>query len=374
MGILLRNWHLKLSAILLSTVLYTGLVFSGSFTGRRDPGPRRADQASRDVFVLTGDLGFVEVDYRVSNDQAGVIAAGLRRRPSTSPRTTWTGRRSHSSCPVEVTTDLDGRRDPVGRARRRSGSRSTASRSDPCRSRSIAGRSRGPRDRRAGRQRRRGRGPRTRVGRRPGRPGGRVRRHPGVGDRRQRAGPVTPVDVRGQPVGPASSRSTRRWSRSRSTCEPVETETTVAVRPMIERHAGARLRARGDRRRAVGGHARRPAGGARRDHVITTEPISIDGLSADEDFEVELRAPGGRAPRRRRADVGHRDRDDRSVGLEPNVRRRRRVHRAPGKCVPAAARPGVGHAQRRGRGALGPQRGGPDADLDAAGWHREPTT
>ena len=40
MGILLRNWHLKLSAVLLSTVLYTGLVFSGSFTDVDDPGPR----------------------------------------------------------------------------------------------------------------------------------------------------------------------------------------------------------------------------------------------------------------------------------------------------------------------------------------------
>ena len=29
---LLRNWHLKLSAVLLATVLYTGLVFSGSFS------------------------------------------------------------------------------------------------------------------------------------------------------------------------------------------------------------------------------------------------------------------------------------------------------------------------------------------------------
>ena len=32
MNILLRNWHLKLSAVLLAMVLYTGLVFSGSFS------------------------------------------------------------------------------------------------------------------------------------------------------------------------------------------------------------------------------------------------------------------------------------------------------------------------------------------------------
>ena len=50
MGFLLRNWHLKLSAVALSTVLYTGLVFSGSLPESRlelpvrttgQPEPRR---------------------------------------------------------------------------------------------------------------------------------------------------------------------------------------------------------------------------------------------------------------------------------------------------------------------------------------------
>src|SRR5918997_842451 len=52
MRFLLRNWHLKLSAVLLATVLYTGLVFSGSFTDST-----------------------LEVRYRVANEQAAAVTA-----------------------------------------------------------------------------------------------------------------------------------------------------------------------------------------------------------------------------------------------------------------------------------------------------------
>jgi len=76
MRILLRNWHLKLSAVLLATVLYTGLVFSGSFT---DLGPLDVpiEQSNQPINsqVLSGDLGTVEVRYRTSNDLAGTIGA-----------------------------------------------------------------------------------------------------------------------------------------------------------------------------------------------------------------------------------------------------------------------------------------------------------
>lgn len=66
MRILLRNWHLKLSAILLATVLYTGLVFSGQFS--------ESDISVRVVgvnppassIVMSGDLGLVEVQYRTA--------------------------------------------------------------------------------------------------------------------------------------------------------------------------------------------------------------------------------------------------------------------------------------------------------------------
>lgn len=75
MGWLLRNWHIKLSAVLLATVLYTGLVFSGSFS--EDELQVRIDQAnvSRDAFVLSGDLGLVQVRYRASADAPANLSA-----------------------------------------------------------------------------------------------------------------------------------------------------------------------------------------------------------------------------------------------------------------------------------------------------------
>ena len=81
MRFLLRNWHLKLSAVLLATVLYTGLVFSGSFSEESIDIRVEQENASRDVFVLSGDLGLVEVRYRVANDAtAGVDAEDFTAR------------------------------------------------------------------------------------------------------------------------------------------------------------------------------------------------------------------------------------------------------------------------------------------------------
>lgn len=68
MGLLLRNWHLKLSAVLLATVLYTGLVFSGSFSEStirvRITGVNPPDSS----IVMSGDLGLTEVRYRTARD------------------------------------------------------------------------------------------------------------------------------------------------------------------------------------------------------------------------------------------------------------------------------------------------------------------
>lgn len=75
MGILLRHWHLKLSAVLLATVLYTGLVFSGSFSDDSIDLRVEQENASRDIFVLTGDLGLVEVRYRVANEDSTTVDA-----------------------------------------------------------------------------------------------------------------------------------------------------------------------------------------------------------------------------------------------------------------------------------------------------------
>ncbi len=70
MAWLVRNWQLKLAAVAVSTILYTGLVFSGTFTDESIRIRIEQENVSRDVFVLSGDLGFVEVRYRVANDQA----------------------------------------------------------------------------------------------------------------------------------------------------------------------------------------------------------------------------------------------------------------------------------------------------------------
>lgn len=70
MGWLVRNWHLKLAAIAVATVLYTGLVYSGTFSDESIRVRIEQVNVSRDAFVLSGDLGLVEVRYRVANDQA----------------------------------------------------------------------------------------------------------------------------------------------------------------------------------------------------------------------------------------------------------------------------------------------------------------
>lgn len=67
---LVRNWHLKLAAVAVATVLYSGLVFSGTFSDETVSVRIEQANVSRDAFVLSGDLGRVEVRYRVANDQA----------------------------------------------------------------------------------------------------------------------------------------------------------------------------------------------------------------------------------------------------------------------------------------------------------------
>jgi YbbR domain-containing protein len=75
MGFLLRNWHLKLSAVLLATVLYTGIVFSGAFDD--DDIQVRIEQVNQppNSYVLSSDLGFVEVRYRASRELLGTVVA-----------------------------------------------------------------------------------------------------------------------------------------------------------------------------------------------------------------------------------------------------------------------------------------------------------
>lgn len=70
MTLLLRNWHLKLGAVALATVLYTGLVFSGSFSESTIQVPVVVTNQPGTAFVLSGDPGTVQVRYRAEADLA----------------------------------------------------------------------------------------------------------------------------------------------------------------------------------------------------------------------------------------------------------------------------------------------------------------
>jgi YbbR domain-containing protein len=75
MRFVFRNWHLKLGAVALATVLYTGLVFSGSFTTDTIAVPiTTTGQPAGNWFLLnTTQLGSVELRYRVATDAAREI-------------------------------------------------------------------------------------------------------------------------------------------------------------------------------------------------------------------------------------------------------------------------------------------------------------
>lgn len=108
MRLLLRNWHLKLSSVLLATVLYTGLVFSGSFSDADIQVRVDQENASRDSFVLTGDLGSVTVNYRVSNEVAGRIVADSFQASVDLSDYDMERSPQPQQLPIEVRTDLDG--------------------------------------------------------------------------------------------------------------------------------------------------------------------------------------------------------------------------------------------------------------------------
>ena len=69
MAWLFRNWALKLGALALATVLYTGLVFSGSFSDKTLPGvPVTALGQPEATYLLTQQLGAVDIRYRSATD------------------------------------------------------------------------------------------------------------------------------------------------------------------------------------------------------------------------------------------------------------------------------------------------------------------
>lgn len=75
MGWLVRNWHLKLSAVLLATVLYTGLVFSGEFSQDQVQLTVGITGQPAESAVLSGTPGAVDVTYRAPNDVTGTLSS-----------------------------------------------------------------------------------------------------------------------------------------------------------------------------------------------------------------------------------------------------------------------------------------------------------
>jgi YbbR domain-containing protein len=71
---LFRNWHLKLGALALATVLYTGFVYSGSFSEQTFSGvPVEAINQPTAAYPLTQNLGTVDVRYRLAADAASRV-------------------------------------------------------------------------------------------------------------------------------------------------------------------------------------------------------------------------------------------------------------------------------------------------------------
>jgi YbbR domain-containing protein len=290
-GILLRNWHLKLSAILLSTVLYTGLVFSGSFSDDEVQVRITQTNASRDAYVLTGDLGFVTVTYRVANEQAGAIAADAFQ--ATVDLSAYDMERSPEpqQLPVEVTTDLEGvqilGREPT----------TVRVEIDSIEVRSVpveVDLGTVPEGLETGEPALSDdeveiRGPASVVGQ--------VDRAvalvaiPASGIDVNEPVVVRPVDVRGQPVGVGQLDVDPETVSVQIDVEAVETTATVTVRPVIEGTPapGFALEALRVEPSAI------TLRGLPEDLAeitdLTTAPLSIEGLSADEEFEAQLELP-----------------------------------------------------------------------------------
>jgi YbbR domain-containing protein len=76
MAWLFRNWALKLGAVALATILYTGLVFSGSFTDSTLPGvPVTTLDQPEGTYLLSQQLGSVDIKYRVATDAPAHVGA-----------------------------------------------------------------------------------------------------------------------------------------------------------------------------------------------------------------------------------------------------------------------------------------------------------
>ena len=293
MGLILRNWHLKLSALLLATVLYTGLVFSGSFTDSSVQVRVEQINVARDVFVLSAEPGVVEVQYRVANEQAGGVTAedfvvavdigayDLERAPepqelplevralkdgledlSTVPETVRVvvDRVEVRSVPVEVElgTIPDGLEidEPVlsDETVEVRGPASVVSQVD----RAVA-----------------------------------FVDIPASGINVNEPVPLILVDIGDQPVGTGQLEVDPEVVSVQIEVRAVETETTVAVRPNIEPGSAPAPGFALEAIRVEPAYVTIVGLPEVLEEItsVTTEPITIDGLAADETFEVELQLP-----------------------------------------------------------------------------------
>jgi YbbR domain-containing protein len=121
---LVRNWHLKLGAIALATILYTGFVYSGSFTEQPVAGVRVDVAGQPSDWIRLGQLRGVTITYRVASNSAALVQpesftafvnfddydADLAAQPQSLPveaRSTLAGVDILSIEPTEVTVTLD---------------------------------------------------------------------------------------------------------------------------------------------------------------------------------------------------------------------------------------------------------------------------
>lgn len=291
---LIRNWHLKLSAVLLATALYTGLVFSGSFS--EDVLQVRIDQAnvSRDAFVLSGDLGLTEVRYRAAAGAATNLSADdfvaqvdvsrydmqLAPEPQqlqVTVRALRDGVEVISVTPSSVRVSVD-----------RIATRTINVEVEPGPipdgleiGRPVAS-------------------PAQVAVRGPASVVERIDRAvalvsvPASGIDINEAVTVTPVDIEGQPIGEGMLDIDPESVSVQVDVKAVETRTTVAVRPVVESGAPApgfaleQLSVDPALVTIVGLPEQLASV-----RSIPTEPISIDGLSESRTFEVALQLPDG---------------------------------------------------------------------------------
>lgn len=71
MGWLVRNWQLKIAAVAVATILYTGLVYSGSFANDTVHGvPIRGVEQPSNAVNISRPFGTADVSYRFGRDQS----------------------------------------------------------------------------------------------------------------------------------------------------------------------------------------------------------------------------------------------------------------------------------------------------------------